>query len=93
MKDKGSLCGQKLTMPTEFIAQNGAEIHETTPISVAGCAKVKALTRAQKLQQSAEGLPQARTRASGRRVKRTARKDFGTKKKGEEQEEKVVSFE
>jgi hypothetical protein len=28
-----------LRMPTEFIAQNGAEIHETTPIGVTGCAK------------------------------------------------------
>jgi hypothetical protein len=28
-----------LSMPTEFIAQNGAEIHETTPITVTGCPK------------------------------------------------------
>ncbi len=28
-------------MPTEFIAQNGAEIHETTKITVTGCAKTK----------------------------------------------------
>jgi hypothetical protein len=33
----GSLCGQSLTMPTEFRAQNGAEIHQSTPISVTGC--------------------------------------------------------
>jgi DNA-binding beta-propeller fold protein YncE/ribosomal protein L11 len=26
-----------LSMPTEFVAQNGAEIHQTTPISVTGC--------------------------------------------------------
>jgi hypothetical protein len=32
------LCGQKLTMPTEFVAQNGAEIHEDTTIGVTGCA-------------------------------------------------------
>ena len=36
-------------MPTEFIAQNGADIHEITTIGVTGCAKKKALTRAQKL--------------------------------------------
>jgi uncharacterized repeat protein (TIGR01451 family) len=30
-----------LAMPTEFVAQNGAVIHQTTPISVTGCAKVK----------------------------------------------------
>ena len=28
-----------MEMPTEFVAQNGAEIHESTPISVTGCAK------------------------------------------------------
>ena len=28
-----------LTMPTEFIGQNGAEIHQNTPISVTGCPK------------------------------------------------------
>jgi hypothetical protein len=34
-------------MPTEFIAQNGAEIHQTTPIGVTGCGK--SLTRSEKL--------------------------------------------
>jgi DNA-binding beta-propeller fold protein YncE len=28
-----------LAMPTEFVAQNGAVIHQSTPISVTGCAK------------------------------------------------------
>jgi hypothetical protein len=40
-KDHYSLCGQKLAMPTAFVAQNGAEIHESTPISVTGCPKAK----------------------------------------------------
>jgi hypothetical protein len=31
------LCGQKLTMPTVFVAQNGAELHETTSVPVEGC--------------------------------------------------------
>jgi hypothetical protein len=30
-----------LAMPTEFVAQNGAEIHESTPVSVTGCAKAR----------------------------------------------------
>ncbi len=38
----GNLCRQSLQMPTEFIAQNGAEIHQTTKITVTGCAKHKA---------------------------------------------------
>jgi len=33
----GNLCKTKLTMPTEFVGQNGAEIHQNTPIAVEGC--------------------------------------------------------
>jgi hypothetical protein len=45
----GDLCESKLTMPTELVAQNGAILRKTTKISVTGCPKTKALTRAQKL--------------------------------------------
>ena len=45
----GNLCTGKLKMPTAFVAQNGLEIHQSTPINVTGCAKTKKLTRAQKL--------------------------------------------
>jgi hypothetical protein len=41
----GSFCGQNLTMPTLFKAQNGLEIHQNTPVNVTGCPKTK--TRAQ----------------------------------------------
>jgi hypothetical protein len=37
----GSLCAAKLTMPTAFIAQNGAVIHQSTTINVTGCTKHK----------------------------------------------------
>lgn len=37
----GNLCAAKLKMPTSFIGQNGAEIHQTTPMAVSGCAKHK----------------------------------------------------
>jgi hypothetical protein len=37
----GNLCKAKLTMPTHFVAQNGAELQQTTPIAVNGCAKAK----------------------------------------------------
>jgi len=33
----GNLCTSKLAMLTEFVAQNGAEIHESTRIEVEGC--------------------------------------------------------
>jgi hypothetical protein len=35
----GNLCKTKLAMPTAFIAQNGAQLHESTPVSVTGCPK------------------------------------------------------
>ena len=38
----GNLCNQKLKMPTAFTAQNGAVIHQSTPIAVTGCARHKA---------------------------------------------------
>jgi len=38
-KARGGFCGQKLAMPTEFVAQNGAVIHESTKIGVTGCVK------------------------------------------------------
>jgi hypothetical protein len=40
-KARGSLCGQSLVMPTTIIAQNGAQIKQSTKIAVAGCPKVK----------------------------------------------------
>jgi hypothetical protein len=37
----GNLCKTKLAMPTAFTAQDGAVIHQSTPISVTGCPKAK----------------------------------------------------
>ena len=34
----GNLCKSTLRMPTAFVAQNGASIHQSTPINVTGCA-------------------------------------------------------
>ena len=39
---------ESLAMPTAFVAQNGAEIHESTPVSVTGCAKAKPAKKAKK---------------------------------------------
>jgi hypothetical protein len=38
----GNLCASKLKMPTAFIAQDGAEIHQATPILATGCPRHKA---------------------------------------------------
>jgi hypothetical protein len=37
----GNLCRQKLTMPTEFTAQNGAQLKIDTKIEVRGCGKAR----------------------------------------------------
>jgi hypothetical protein len=42
---KGSFCGQKLVMPTAFTGQNGAVVHQSTPIAVTGCPKLKKATK------------------------------------------------
>jgi hypothetical protein len=43
----GNLCTtKKLTMPTSFVAQNGATIKQSTPIAVTGCAKHKKAKKA-----------------------------------------------
>jgi hypothetical protein len=38
-----------LVMPTSFVAQNGAEIHQNTPIEVTGCAKKAKAKKARRL--------------------------------------------
>jgi hypothetical protein len=43
----GNLCTAKLTMPTEFVAQDGAEIRQNTVITASGCAKRKVKTKQQ----------------------------------------------
>ncbi len=73
----GNLCTSKLAMPTEFLAQNGAKINETTPINITGCAKAKALTRAQKL---AAALKACNKKAKNKRAacRENAQKRYGS---------------
>jgi hypothetical protein len=83
-KDHYSLCGQTLAMPTEFLAQNGAKINESTKIGVTGCAKAKTLTRAQKL---TKALKACRKKKGSKRTscEKATRKQYGplkAKKKG-----------
>ncbi len=58
----GDLCTDKLTMPTEFIAQNGAEIHQSTKISVTGCPK--------KAKKSAKHKKHTKSKHTGRNKKK-----------------------
>jgi hypothetical protein len=77
-----NLCQATLAMPTEFTAQNGAEIHQSTPIEVTGCSTKLALLShtlhgrtltlkvyvpgAGKLHASGKGLSSASKSANGR---------------------------
>jgi hypothetical protein len=76
----GNLCTSKLKMPTAFVGQNGAVIHESTPITATGCAKTKALTRAQKL---TKALKECRRKAKGKQAacKKNALKRYGPLRK------------
>jgi hypothetical protein len=75
----GNLCTQKLVMPSEFVAQNGAETHVNTPVSVNGCAKAKAkaLTRAQKLAKSLKTCHKDKNKAKRASCEKTAHKHYG----------------
>jgi hypothetical protein len=61
----GDLCKKQLTMPTEFIGQNGAELREKTKIDVQGCAKKARRVKHRKKRPR---------KAKGKRVKRAARR-------------------
>jgi hypothetical protein len=51
---------ESLKMPTEFIAQNGLQIHESTPIKVTGCPKQKAAAKKAKKQAKAKNKKASR---------------------------------
>jgi hypothetical protein len=72
----GNLCTEKLTMPTEFVAQSGVRLTQSTPVGVTGCAKRKALSRAQKL---AAALKECKKKAKKKRAAcdANARKRYG----------------
>ncbi len=75
----GNLCKGSLAMPTDFVAQNGAVLDQSTKIAVTGCAKTaraKTSTRAQKL---AAALRACRKARKSRRAacEKAARKRYG----------------
>lgn len=44
-KARGSFCGQRLVMPTRFVAQNGLELRQSTRIKVVGCRRKRHLSK------------------------------------------------
>jgi len=77
----GNLCTSKLVMPTEFVGQNGFKINESTKISVTGCAKVAALTRAQKLAKALKACHRDKNKGKRQKCEKAARRKFGPVKK------------
>src|SRR6202042_1526457 len=76
----GNLCASKLAMPTAFVAQNGMEIHQSTPISVTGCPKTKkTLTRAQKLKAALKACHK-RLKSKRAQCERAAHRQYGLAK-------------
>ncbi len=59
-----NLCSKTLAMPTEFIAQNGARIHQNTRITVTNCPKKK--TKPRKAKTRKAGLKTANRTGHGR---------------------------
>ena len=63
-----NLCTAKtLTMPTEFIGQNGAELEQTTKIAVTGCPKIKKTTHKKKHKHKAKNTHKRKQRKKSRR--------------------------
>jgi hypothetical protein len=60
----GNLCKQKLTLPSSFIAQDGAQLKESTPIQVTGCPQAKRARRAKA--SKARGAKRARRASRAR---------------------------
>jgi hypothetical protein len=80
-KDHYDLCGQKLTMPTEFVGQNGMQLRgQSTPVTVTGCPKTKTLTRAQKLA-AALKVCHRKPKAKRASCERAARRAYGPLKR------------
>ncbi len=78
------ICGKKVSLPTEIIAQNGHPITQNTNVAITGCGAVKAFkeSRSQKL---AKALAKCRRQFKHNKHKRqacekSARKKYGARK-------------
>ena len=76
-----SLCGQKLTLPNELVAQNGAALKHSTAITITGCAKIKTLTRSQKRAGALKACGRGTSKAKRAKCEQAARKRYPPAKK------------
>jgi hypothetical protein len=65
-------------MPTEFTAQNGAELHQSTKIAVTGCPK--GLSRSQRLAKALKACHKKKSHNRRAACERQARKRFHVQK-------------
>jgi hypothetical protein len=77
----GNPCTSKMTVPTEFVAQNGIVLHQSNAVRVTGCPKTKTLTRAQKLKLALKACHKQPKGAKRKTCERQARKKYGPVKK------------
>jgi hypothetical protein len=75
-RDRYSLCGTSLAMPTRIVGQNGAVLEQNTKIPVTGCEAAKPLTRAQKLSNALRVCKRHRKMRKREACERTARKKY-----------------
>jgi hypothetical protein len=61
----GNLCTSSMAMPTAFVAQDGAEIHESTKIAVTGCPKAKRASKKKKTKKKGKKASSARNSSIG----------------------------
>jgi hypothetical protein len=65
-KAKGSLCGTSLTMPTMLTGQNGAQLKQSTKITVTGCTKAKKKAKATHGKKHARGTSGVKGKKKGK---------------------------
>jgi hypothetical protein len=74
-----NLCKSKLTMPTEFVGQNGVVLHQSTKIAATGCPRAKKANHTKKTTHKQKGKGKQRKarkqgKSSAKRAKRGDRK-------------------
>ena len=75
----GNPCKTALKMPTEFVAQNGAELSQQTKIAVTGCPKAK---KAKKTEHKAKGKGKHKTKGKATPKHKATLKGKGKTKHG-----------
>ena len=71
-------CGQNMTMPVQFKASNGMEIHQSTPVQVTGCPPVQSAGKPKHTKKAHKARKTKKTRRSTK-ASRASRRRKGTR--------------